>query len=145
MVYIGGVDDVPDDGGVVVEGKGDVPDEPLLLGLPGVLQQVLLPALERKKLVEDFRRGKIKVLVNVDIFSEGFDCPDVEFVQLARPTLSLAKYLQQVGRGLRRSGEKESCILIDNVGLYRIFGLPVRNHDWTAMFSAMLPEVSYAT
>ena len=42
----------------------------------------------------------IQVLVNVDIFSEGFDCPDVEFVQLARPTLSLAKYLQMVGRGL---------------------------------------------
>ena len=41
----------------------------------------------------------IQVLVNVDIFSEGFDCPDVEFVQLARPTLSLAKYLQMVGRG----------------------------------------------
>ena len=39
----------------------------------------------------------IQVLVNVDIFSEGFDCPDVEFVQLARPTLSLAKYLQMVG------------------------------------------------
>ncbi len=38
---------------------------------------------ERKELVEDFRRGKISVLVNVDIFSEGFDCPDVEFVQLA--------------------------------------------------------------
>lgn len=65
---------------------------------------------------------KIEVLVNVDVFSEGFDCPDVEFVQLARPTLSLAKYLQQVGRGLRRSEGKEACMLIDNVGLYRISG-----------------------
>ena len=54
--------------------------------------------------------------MNVDVFSEGFDCPDVEFVQLARPTLSLAKYLQQVGRGLRRSEGKEACMLIDNVG-----------------------------
>ena len=62
-------------------------------------------------------------------FSEGFDCPDVEFVQLARPTLSLAKYLQQVGRGLRKSDNKESCMLIDNVGLHRIFGLPVRDRD----------------
>ena len=69
--------------------------------------------------------GKIEVLVNVDVFSEGFDCPDVEFVQLARPTLSLAKYLQQVGRGLRRSEGKEACMLIDNVGLYRIFGLQI--------------------
>ncbi|WP_455666016.1 DEAD/DEAH box helicase [Phocaeicola sp.] len=96
------------------------------------------PALERKRLVEDFRRGKIKVLVNVDIFSEGFDCPDVEFIQLARPTLSLAKYLQQVGRGLRKSGNKESCMLIDNVGLYRIFGLPTRKWDWKAMFEGRI-------
>ena len=107
-------------------------------GLEAVAIDSRTPASERRELVEDFRRGKVKVLVNVDIFSEGFDCPDVEFVQLARPTLSLAKYLQQVGRGLRRSGEKESCILIDNVGLYRIFGLPARNHDWAAMFEGRM-------
>ncbi len=63
----------------------------------------------------------IQVLVNVDIFSEGFDCPDVEFVQLARPTLSLAKYLQMVGRGLRVAKGKKNCVIIDNVGLYREF------------------------
>lgn len=72
------------------------------------------------------------------IFSEGFDCPDVEFVQLARPTLSLAKYLQQVGRGLRKSDDKESCMLIDNVGLHRIFGLPVCDRDWEAMFEGRM-------
>lgn len=92
------------------------------------------PAMERKRMVEEFRHGKIEVLVNVDVFSEGFDCPDVEFVQLARPTLSLAKYLQQVGRGLRRSEGKEACMLIDNVGLYRIFGLPTQRWNWDAMF-----------
>ena len=59
------------------------------------------PAAERQADIEAFKKGDIQVLVNVDIFSEGFDCPDVEFVQLARPTLSLAKYLQMVGRGLR--------------------------------------------
>ena len=107
-------------------------------GLDAVAIDSRTPASERKKLVDDFRRGKIKVLVNVDIFSEGFDCPDVEFVQLARPTLSLAKYLQQVGRGLRKSIAKESCILIDNVGLHRIFGLPTRRHDWTAMFEGRM-------
>ena len=107
-------------------------------GLESVAIDSRTPASERKELVDDFRRGKVKVLVNVDIFSEGFDCPDVEFVQLARPTLSLAKYLQQVGRGLRRSANKESCMLIDNVGLYRIFGLPTRNHDWAAMFEGRM-------
>ena len=70
----------------------------------------------------------------MDVFSEGFDCPDVEFVQMARPTLSLAKYLQQAGRGLRKSTGKETCVLIDNVGLYRVFGLPTMAWDWEAMF-----------
>ena len=109
-----------------------------LHGVESVAIDSRTPALERKELVEDFRRGKISVLVNVDIFSEGFDCPDVEFVQLARPTLSLAKYLQQVGRGLRKSDNKESCVLIDNVGLHRIFGLPVRDRDWEAMFEGRM-------
>ena len=76
----------------------------------------------------------IQVLVNVDIFSEGFDCPDVEFVQLARPTLSLAKYLQMVGRGLRVAKGKKNCVIIDNVGLYRVFGLPSQVWNWNAMF-----------
>lgn len=96
------------------------------------------PAAERQRLVEDFKAGRIQVLVNVDIFSEGFDCPDVEFVQLARPTLSLAKYLQQVGRGLRRTNGKRSCVLIDNVGLYRMFGLPTTAWDWEAMFRGIV-------
>ena len=76
----------------------------------------------------------IQVLVNVDIFSEGFDCPDIEFVQLARPTLSLAKYLQMVGRGLRVAKGKKNCVIIDNVGLYRVFGLPSQVWNWNAMF-----------
>ena len=92
------------------------------------------PQQERKQLVEEFKAGGLQVLVNVDVFSEGFDCPDVEFVQMARPTLSLAKYLQQVGRGLRRTAGKETCMLIDNVGLYRVFGLPVVDWDWERMF-----------
>ena len=80
----------------------------------------------------------IQVLVNVDIFSEGFDCPDVEFVQLARPTLSLAKYLQMVGRGLRVAKGKKNCVMIDNVGLYRVFGLPSQVWNWNAMFEGKL-------
>ena len=84
------------------------------------------------------RLAPIQVLVNVDIFSEGFDCPDVEFVQLARPTLSLAKYLQMVGRGLRVAKGKKSSVIIDNVGLYRVFGLPSQVWNWDAMFEGKL-------
>ena len=84
------------------------------------------------------RLAPIQVLVNVDIFSEGFDCPDIEFVQLARPTLSLAKYLQMVGRGLRVVKGKKNCVIIDNVGLCRVFGLPSQVWNWNAMFEGKL-------
>ena len=78
--------------------------------------------------------AKLKILITVDLFGEGFDCPDVEFIQLARPTLSLAKYLQQVGRGMRVFEGKKYCLILDNVGLYRLFGLPSDDRDWQAMF-----------
>lgn len=92
------------------------------------------PKEERKTLIEEFKRGAIKVLVNVEIFTEGFDCPDVSFIQLARPTCSLALYMQQVGRGLRVVPGKERTIIIDNVGLYNYFGLPDANRKWRHHF-----------
>ena len=98
------------------------------------------PAKERAMLVEAYRliarrdQGAIDVLVNVDIFGEGFDVPEVEFIQLARPTLSLSKYLQQVGRGMRVSKGKAQVVILDNVGLYQTFGLPTADRDWRQMF-----------
>ena len=92
------------------------------------------PKDERKELISKFKTGEITVLVNVEIFTEGFDCPDVSFIQLARPTKSLALYLQQVGRGLRIVEGKEKTIIIDNVGLYNYFGLPDANRKWQYHF-----------
>ena len=107
-------------------------------GIKAVAIDSKTPAAERQDDIEAFKKGNIQVLVNVDIFSEGFDCPDVEFVQLARPTLSLAKYLQMVGRGLRVAKGKKCCVIIDNVGLYRVFGLPSQIWDWKATFEGRL-------
>ena len=127
-------------------------------GLAAVAISSKTPKEERRRMIELFKEGsagdkpycaslslittvgqdetpkEIQILVNVDLFGEGFDCPDVEFIQLARPTLSLAKYLQMVGRGLRVAKGKECCTLLDNVGLYRLFGLPTTDWDWNAMF-----------
>ena len=91
------------------------------------------PAKVREKVIQAFRNGEIDIIVNVDIFSEGFDCPDIEFIQLARPTKSLVKYIQQVGRGLRKNGDKK-CIILDNVGMYSRFGLPNEERDWESFF-----------
>lgn len=88
----------------------------------------------RQEMITAFKNGEISVLVNVDIFTEGFDCPDVNFIQLARPTKSLSLYLQQVGRGLRIVEGKEKTIILDNVGLYNYFGLPNANRKWQYHF-----------
>ena len=106
-----------------------------LQGVKAVAISSKTPAKERAEVIRTFKdENRIHILVSVDLFSEGFDCPDVEFIQMARPTLSLAKYLQMVGRGLRPCKGKQCCTIIDNVGLYRTFGLPSVDRDWGAFF-----------
>lgn len=121
--------------------RGNRNDKPYYasLGLAKPLGETLsadYKADVRDKTLE--QTNDIQVLVNVDLFGEGFDCPDVEFIQLARPTLSLAKYLQQVGRGMRVFEGKKYCLILDNVGLYRLFGLPSDDRDWQAMFEGKI-------
>lgn len=98
------------------------------------------PMEERRLYVQRFKKGLIDIIVNVDIFSEGFDCPDIEFIQLARPTKSLVKYLQQVGRGLRPTTGKTRCIILDNVGSHIEFDLPDADRDWDKDFMGELPS-----
>ena len=106
-----------------------------LQGVNAVAISSKMPAKERAEVIRTFKdENRIQILVSVDLFSEGFDCPDVEFIQMARPTLSLAKYLQMVGRGLRPCKGKQCCTIIDNVGLYRTFGLPSVDRDWGYYF-----------
>ena len=106
-----------------------------LQGVNAVAISSKTPAKERAEVIRTFKdENRIQILVSVDLFSEGFDCPDVEFIQMARPTLSLAKYLQMVGRGLRPCKGKQCCMIIDNVGLYRTFGLPSVDRDWGYYF-----------
>ena len=106
-----------------------------LQGVNAVAISSKTPAKERAEVIRTFKEeNRIQILVSVDLFSEGFDCPDVEFIQMARPTLSLAKYMQMVGRGLRSCRGKSCCTIIDNVGLYRTFGLPSVDRDWGAYF-----------
>lgn len=95
------------------------------------------PAPERASLVGRYRGTDplpIDVLVNVDIFGEGFDVPEVEFIQLARPTLSLSKYMQQLGRGMRTAKGKGHVLILDMVGLYQTFGLPTDRRNWDDYF-----------
>ena len=88
----------------------------------------------RQDIIDKFKKGELSIMVNVNIFSEGFDCPDIEFIQLARPTWSLALYLQQVGRGMRISSNKEQTVILDNAGLFARFGYPSSKREWESYF-----------
>jgi len=109
------------------------------MGIKAVALDSKTPAKTRQRMVEAFRKGELDCLVNVNLFDEGFDCPDVEYIQMARPTLSLAKYLQMVGRGLRinRNQKDKVCMIIDNVGNYRKFGLPDKERNWESMYAGL--------
>lgn len=79
----------------------------------------------RNDTLRDFEQGRLEVLINVDLFDEGFDVPAVEAVILARVTYSLQKYLQMVGRALRIMNGKSHAIIID----------PVLNWERNGMFT----------
>lgn len=84
---------------------------------------------ERDRIIENFRNGKIRILCNVDIISEGFDVPDCECVILLRPTKSLALYIQQSMRCMRYKPNKRA-IIIDHVSNIDRFGFPDADREW---------------
>ncbi len=105
---------------------------------------------ERDRQLDSFENGDLEVLINVDLFDEGFDVPAVECVMLARVTMSLGKYLQMVGRGLRpvyakgydlttvegrlaamANGPKPRAIIIDPVRNWERHGAPNWPRKWT--------------
>lgn len=85
----------------------------------------------RADFIRRFREGSLTVLVNVDLFGEGFDVPAVETVIMARPTASLAVFLQQFGRALRLLDGKPYGLVIDHVSNWKRHGLPDKHHEWS--------------
>lgn len=88
------------------------------------------PAKDRDRIMNDFREGRIKILSNVDLISEGFDVPDCSCVILLRPTASLVIDVQQSMRCMRYKPNKIAKI-IDLVGNYKLFGLPDTPRKWS--------------
>lgn len=122
-------------------------------GIPAAHVDANTDILVRRKMFQDLRDKKILVLVNVGIATEGTDIPNIDFVQLARPTKSLALFLQMVGRVTRplwesirhgnsdeerraliASSGKPHGIILDNAGLYLEHGLPDQVFDWKMYF-----------
>lgn len=84
----------------------------------------------RSELLDRFERRDIKVIINVDLLGEGFDCPGIECVMFARPTQSYGLYCQQFGRALRTLLGKDYAIIIDHVGNVVRHGLPDAARIW---------------
>lgn len=84
----------------------------------------------RDDIMADFAAGKMRVICNVDLFGEGYDCPALEAVIDTAPTASMTKYRQRVGRMLRPFPGKEFGIYLDCVGNSHMHGLPDDPIEW---------------
>ncbi|HUQ93848.1 MAG TPA: DEAD/DEAH box helicase [Bryobacteraceae bacterium] len=100
-------------------------------GIVAICLHAGTPKDERRLAVQAFRDGQVKVLCNVNLFSEGFDLPAMEAVILLRPTKSLGMYMQQVGRSLRPYPGKAAAIILDHAGNMAQHGLPDDEREWS--------------
>lgn len=88
-------------------------------GVPATAVSGSTSADDRRQALDDLRAGRVKVLFSVDLFNEGVDLPTVDTLLLLRPTDSATLFLQQLGRGLRKSTGKTECTVLDFVGQHR--------------------------
>jgi DNA repair protein RadD len=85
----------------------------------------------RAEIFERFSSGATQILTNCMLASLGFDLPALDCVVLARPTKSLALYLQMCGRGLRMAPNKRDCVVIDHSGAVHMHGFATDEREWT--------------
>lgn len=91
----------------------------------------LTPKKERDEIIEGFKNGHIKVVINVGILTTGFDYPELETIILARSTMSFSLYYQMIGRGVRIHKDKSKTVVIDLSENYKRFG---KVEDFTVEF-----------
>lgn len=81
-----------------------------------------MPEKERDEIIKKFKSGEIKIVVNVNVLSVGFDYPELDTVIDITPTASIARYYQKLGRACRPHPNKKEALLIDYSGNYERFG-----------------------
>jgi DNA repair protein RadD len=80
------------------------------------------PTGERNRIIEEFRNQKIRVIVQVNVLTVGFDYPELDCLITGRPTASISWWYQFVGRGTRIHDNKQNCLVVDFVGAVDKFG-----------------------
>ena len=88
---------------------------------------------DRATVIDKFRQGKINVLCNVDLITEGFDMPDCQVVIMGRPTMSMAVFRQQAGRCMRPKSDGSNAILLDLVNNFSKHGKPDSPYVWSLL------------
>lgn len=88
-------------------------------GIPATSISAHTPRDERERSIANLKSGRINCIFTVDVFNEGIDIPEVDVVLMLRPTNSSTVYIQQLGRGLRRSPGKSVLTVLDFVGHHR--------------------------
>ena len=88
-------------------------------GVPSLAVSGQTPAAQREQALRDLKDRRVNVLFAADLFNEGLDLPDVDTVLFLRPTESATIFLQQLGRGLRRTRDKAVLTVLDFVGYHR--------------------------
>ena len=83
------------------------------------------PKKERTQLLNDFKSGKIQVMINVGVLTTGFDFPELDCLVIGRPTMSLSLWYQMVGRAVRPHPDKKCVLIYDVCGNYKTFGNPL--------------------
>jgi DNA repair protein RadD len=108
-----------------------IADEFLKFGIRAEHLDGNTPKDEREAILARLASGKTEVISNCQVLTEGFDCPDVGCIVLARPTKQLGLYRQMVGRGLRPAPGKKDCIILDHADAWRSHGRPEDDIAWT--------------
>jgi len=82
--------------------------------------------IDREKILDDFKAGKIQAITNANVLTTGFDHPDIDLLVMLRPTMSASLYVQMAGRGMRPKSHTDHCLVLDFAGVVAQHG-PVTN------------------
>jgi len=107
-------------------------------GIPSITVTGETASEERSNAINKLRSGEVKFIFSVDVYNEGVDIPEINTILFLRPTESLTIFLQQLGRGLRFSKDKEYLTVLDFVGQAH------RNYDFESKFKALMGRTKHS-
>ena len=118
-----------------IETASDIVAQFVADGIPAELLTGKTPDAQRVAVQKRFRKREIWILVNVDLLGEGYDVPGIEYVGMARATMSFNLFCQQFARGLTLCDGKKEAIIIDHVGnclhFASTYGMPNSQIEWS--------------